>query len=415
MLAKGLLNSFVRFGDLTVIDAKGKSHRFEGGDGSRATIRLNDPSLHWRLLFNPYLAAGEGYMDGGLTIEDGTLYDFLDICLANACTIESRGFYRLIDLAIRARAKFRHYNPISRAKGKVSHHYDLKSELFDLFLCDDRQYSCAYFADPDEDIETAQTRKKLHLAAKLLLGPGQRVLDIGSGWGGLGMFLAGIADVSVDGATLSTEPHRVSNERAASAGLAEKASFHLKDYRLLDGKYDRIVSVGMLEHVGPKHYPEFYSKVAELLTDDGVAVIHCIGKFHSPYPQNPWMEKYIFPGAYTPTLAEQMPHIEQAKLLVADVEILRIHYADTLKRWREAFNDNMDEVRAMYDDRFCRMWDFYLTGCELAFRYDSLMVFQIQLSKKIDTVPLTRDYISEFEHQYWGRLTDRPRLREAGE
>ena len=229
---------------------------------------------------------------------------------------------------------------------------------------------------------------------------GQRVLDIGSGWGGLSLFLADLKDVSVDGVTLSTEQHKYSIERALKMGMSENVRFHLRDYRELKERYDRIVSVGMLEHVGPRHYGEFYNKVSSLLADDGVALIHCIGKFNDPSPQNAWMEKYIFPGAYTPTLSEQFPWIEQSNLFISDVEILRIHYAETLKLWRQSFENNRGIIANMYDERFCRMWEFYLAGCEAAFRHGVLMVFQIQLSKTLDTVPLTRDYIYEFEKTY---------------
>lgn len=400
MFAGTSLRKNVRYGALTVIDAGGRTHRFAGESGPAVTIRLTDPALHTRLFHNPQLAMGEAYMDGTLRVEEGTLRDFVDICAANQRGLESTMIQRLLNFFRDIHAAARVHNPIGQAQRKVAHHYDLRDELFGLFLEWDRQYSCAYFADPSDSIETAQHRKKLHIAAKLLLEDGMRVLDIGSGWGGMGLFLASLADVTVDGVTLSREQHKFSNERAWTTGLTERVSFHLRDYRELDGRYDRIVSVGMLEHVGPRHYGEFYSKISDLLTEKGVALIHCVGKFHQPGPQNPWMERYIFPGAYTPTLAEQMPWIEKTDLMVTDIEILRVHYAETLRCWHENFARNREKIAAMYDERFCRMWEFYLLGCEAAFRHGVLMVFQVQLAKSLGTVPLTRDYIYDFERSH---------------
>ena len=400
MLAESALRKIVRYGSLTVTDVNGRKYVFSGDGGPSVTIRLIDPYLHLRLFYNAQLALGEAYTDGTIILEEGNIYELLDICLANQRTLENTTLQKLLSFTRRLRAAIRTYNSIGAAQRKVAHHYDLGDELFDLFLDSGRQYSCAYFRSPSDDIETAQRSKKFHIAAKLLLQNGQRVLDIGSGWGGLSLFLAGLKDVSVDGVTLSTEQHKYSIERALKMGMSENVRFHLRDYRELKERYDRIVSVGMLEHVGPRHYGEFYNKVSSLLADDGVALIHCIGKFNDPSPQNAWMEKYIFPGAYTPTLSEQFPWIEQSNLFISDVEILRIHYAETLKLWRQSFENNRGIIANMYDERFCRMWEFYLAGCEAAFRHGVLMVFQIQLSKTLDTVPLTRDYIYEFEKTY---------------
>ena len=401
MLAGSSLKKTVRYGSLTVIDVKGKSHIFSGQNGPAVTIRLTDPSLHFRLFFNAQLALGEAYSDGSLILEEGSVYDFLDICLANQRTLDNTTLQKIFGIVRGFQSAFRTYNPIGSAQRKVAHHYDLRDELFDLFLDADRQYSCAYFTKPSDNIETAQYAKKLHIAAKLLLEKGQKVLDIGSGWGGLGRFLAEIEEISLDGVTLSREQHRYSCAYAMKSKAARRINFYLRDYRELKDRYDRIVSVGMLEHVGPRHYSEFYKKIYDLLNDNGVALIHCIGKFNDPGPQNAWMEKYIFPGAYTPTLSEQFPSIERAKLFVSDVEILRLHYAETLKLWREAFEKNRETIAAMYDEKFCRMWEFYLAGCETAFRHGVLMVFQIQLSKSLSTVPLTRDYISDFEKSHF--------------
>ena len=420
MLAAYAFRAFVEIGHLTIIDAHGVQHEFEGKPGPRAVIRLTDAALHHRLFFSPHLAVGEGYMDGGLLMEEGTtLYDFLDLCMANVARTETASLQWLFRYVRALRAAWRHWNPVGAARRKVSHHYDLNDTLFDLFLDRDRQYSCGYFHDPTDDIDTAQLNKKRHLAAKLLVEPGHKVLDIGSGWGGLGLFLAGMHDdVTVDGVTLSHEQHRVSNERAAKAGLADRVHFHLRDYRELDAAtYDRIVSVGMLEHVGPRHYEAYYRQVKRLLAPDGVAVIHSIGVFCEPYPLNPWMEKYIFPGPYTPALSQQMTVIERTGLYTTDIEVLRAHYAETLKAWRLACERHRDRIVELYDERFYRMWTFYLTGCEIAFRRGNLMVFQIQLAKSLDTVPQTRDYIAEFEGNLRAkaRQKKRPKLHQVGD
>ena len=397
MLFAPLLRRLVKFGTLTVIDPRGGAHSMEGAGGPSATIRLHDASVSRAMFRNPALAVGEAYMDGRLTVEDGALSDFLAIALVNQRRARLRSGPGLFALGRQLMGRMRTHNPVGAARRKVSHHYDLKPELFDLFLDSDRQYSCAYFASDNDDIETAQRRKKTHLAAKLLLRPGDRVLDIGSGWGGLGLYLAQQADVDVTGVTLSHEQHELSNGRAAEAGLSERVRFELRDYREETGRYERIVSVGMLEHVGLGHYREFFAKVRDLLTDDGVAVVHTIGRYDTPGPVNPWITRYIFPGTYVPTLSELMPAIEEQHLLVTDVEVLKRHYAKTLRAWRERFVSNWDRARAMYDERFCRMWEFYLTACEVGFLSRELNVFQIQLAKDLDAVPETRDYIHAFE------------------
>ena len=397
MLYLPFLRRFVEVGTLTVIDPKGTAHRLEGAGGPSATVRLHDASVSRAMFRNPALAVGEAYMDGRLTVEDGTLFDFLTILVVNRREAHLGRSTGPAALARKALGRFRTHNPVGAARRKVSHHYDLKPELFDLFLDSDRQYSCAYFASDNDDIETAQRRKKAHLAAKLLLRPGDRVLDIGSGWGGLGLYLAEQADVDVTGVTLSHEQHELSNGRAAEAGVSERVRFRLQDYREETGRYERIVSVGMLEHVGLGHYREFFGKVRELLTDDGVAVIHTIGRYDTPGPVNPWILRYIFPGGYLPTLSELTPAIEEQHLLVTDIEVLKRHYAKTLQAWRTRFVSNWDRAREMYDERFCRMWEFYLASCEAGFLNNIVTVFQIQLAKDPDAVPETRDYIHEFE------------------
>ena len=401
MLASHFFRHLIRVGTLTVVDAYGKTHRFAGAPGPSATVRLHDRALHHRLPLNPYLAAGEAYMDGTLTVEDGTIYDALDLACRNGAALDNYPMTRLQERLKRLLQAFHTHNPIERAQRNVAHHYDLSDQLYDLFLDRDRQYSCAYFAAESDSLETAQENKKRHIASKLLLDRQRlRVLDIGSGWGGLGLYLAQESGADVTGVTLSAEQHKVSQARAADAGLAERVRFHLRDYREESGRYDRIVSVGMFEHVGVPHYREFFQKLKDLLVDDGVALLHSIGSIDPPGGTNPWLQKYIFPGGYTPALSEVMDAVQAAGLWVTDIEILRLHYAETLRAWRQRFSANRDRVRALYDERFCRMWDFYLTGCELSFRYGGQMVFQMQLAKQPDAVPLTRDYMIDWERAH---------------
>ena len=397
MLLVHLLRRLVTTGNLAFIDPKGRRHVISDGPGPKVTLRARSAAVPWRVLRNPSLAIGEAYMDGDLTMEEGSLYDFLDLAVRHLRRERiERGDHPVARLQRFIETR-RSRNPVAKARGKVSHHYDLKPALFDLFLDGDRQYSCAYFATDNDDIETAQRRKKTHLAAKLRLRSGDRVLDIGSGWGGLGLHIARVAPVDVTGVTLSHEQHAASNARAEAEGLADRVRFRLQDYRNDEGRYERIVSVGMLEHVGLAHYREFFRKVRDMLTDDGVAVIHTIGRYDMPGPVNPWIERYIFPGTYVPTLSELTPAIEEQNLLITDIEVLRTHYARTLKAWRERFVARWEEAKAMYDERFCRMWEFYLTACEVGFRNKELNVFQIQMTKELDAVPETRDYIGEFE------------------
>ncbi|MBI3454097.1 MAG: class I SAM-dependent methyltransferase [Rhodospirillales bacterium] len=399
-----LFQRVFRIGRLTVIDATGKSQIFGEGEKPALTIRVHDDATARRIFFNPRLAIGEAYMDGRLTIENGDIYDFLDFCAINLQHLEQRGLtfdfgYRL-QLLFR---RFQQFNPISRAQRNVAHHYDLSGTLYDLFLDNDRQYSCAYFTTDNDSLEVAQDNKKRHIAAKLLLKPGARVLDIGSGWGGLGIYLAKVGAGEVLGVTLSSEQHKVSNQRAAAAGLDGQVRFDLRDYRQQTGTFDRIVSVGMFEHVGVNHYREFFEHLKSLLAEDGVALLHSIGRSDGPGTTNSWIRKYIFPGGYSPALSEVLPAVEKAGLWVTDIEILRLHYADTLKEWRRRFQQARDEVRNLYDERFCRMWEFYLAGSEIAFRRQGHMVFQMQIAKSVNAVPLTRDYIQEWERANAGR------------
>jgi cyclopropane-fatty-acyl-phospholipid synthase len=336
-------------------------------------------------------------MDGTLTVEEGSLYDFIDVLTANDAALDESLPMRLMTAGKRLVRRIYQYNPVPRSRRNVAHHYDLSDQLYELFLDHDRQYSCAYFRSANDDIDAAQQNKRRHIAAKLLLRPGTRVLDIGSGWGGLALYLAGECGADVTGLTLSEEQLKVANRRAAAAGLADRVRFHLRDYREESGRYDRIVSVGMFEHVGVNQYPVFFRKLRELLTPDGVALLHAIGRMDGPGSTNPWLRKYIFPGGYSPALSEVVPHAERARLWITDIEILRLHYAETLRAWRGRFEHNRDRIRALYDERFCRMWEMYLVGCELAFRRGGHLVFQMQLAKAVETVPLTRDYMLDWE------------------
>ncbi len=289
------------------------------------------------------------------------------------------------------------FNPASRSKKNVAHHYDLSDTLYDLFLDAGRQYSCAYFAEPDFTLEQAQLAKKNHIASKLLLKEGLKVLDIGCGWGGLAFHLNEVSGAEMTGVTLSEEQLKYAQEKAAKSGLANNVQFRLQDYRAINEKFDRIVSVGMFEHVGAPHYQEYFDKIAELLTDDGVALVHTIGRYDGPGATDPFTRKYIFPGGYSPALSEIVPHIERAGLIMTDIEILRLHYAETLKEWRRRFLANRDKVKEIYDERFCRMWEFYLAGSECAFRFGGHCNFQIQLARSQHAIPLTRDYMTEWE------------------
>jgi len=401
MLLSRLFERIITTGRLRVIDAGGLLHTF-GSGGATVTIRLHDPALHWKLAARPRLYFGEAFMDGKLTIEEGSLYDLIDLFAVNLEALPAGLTSQLLNGYLTLFRRLHQYNPLPRARQNVAHHYDLSDQLYELFLDRDWQYSCGYFRDGSEDLDTAQLDKKQHIAAKLLIRPGQRVLDIGSGWGGLALYLAGECGAHVTGLTLSVEQHKVATRRAAAAGLADRLSFHLRDYREEVGHYDRIVSVGMFEHVGVNHYRAFFTKLKSLLAPDGVALLHSIGRKDGPGATNPWIRKYIFPGGYVPALSEVLPTIEQLRLWVTDIEILRLHYAETLRAWRLRFERNRNRARAIYDERFCRMWEMYLVASEIAFRRQDHMVFQMQLAKAVDAVPLTRDYMLDWEREHSG-------------
>ncbi len=414
-ILKRVLSGIVRRGRLRVTFVNGRQAELGDGSGTLAAIRFKSRAAEHGIVLDPQLRFGEAFMDGGFVVEEGTIYEVLDIMMSNLKESSAPLPARLLDRA-RYRVRSLHqFNPIARAQRNVAHHYDLDARFYSLFLDADRQYSCAYFEHAGQELDDAQLAKKRHLAAKLAVEPGMRTLDIGSGWGGLGLYLAETAGADVLGVTLSKEQLAGARARAAERGLGDRVRFELQDYRTVEGRFDRIVSVGMFEHVGVNHYPEFFRTCARLLDDDGVVLLHSIGRFDGPGFTNPWIDKYIFPGGYIPALSEVLAVIERSGLLLADIEILRLHYAETLRAWRERFLARRDEAEALYDERFCRMWEFYLAASELSFRIGDMMVFQIQLTKRQNAVPLTRDYIARREQQLRERETVAPPLRLAGE
>jgi cyclopropane-fatty-acyl-phospholipid synthase len=401
-----LLSRLIRIGTLEVIDARGRSHIFRGEEsGPFVTMRLSDPKLHRSLFLNPELAAGEAYMDGTMTFPASSLRDFLDLVSLNRNrpTGAPGAFHRAARAVSRTMKRFQQSNPIGKAQENVAHHYDIGNELYRLFLDEDLFYSCAYFEKDDDTLEAAQRAKCRLLAAKLGLQPGQRVLDIGSGWGGLAIYLAKIEKVDVLGVTLSKEQHALAEQRARQAGVSERVRFELRDYRELGEKFDRIVSVGMFEHVGVQRYGEFFAKVNELMPDDGVVLLHSIGHMSPPSTASPWLRKYIFPGAYSPSLSEVFPAIEKNRLWVTDCEFLRLHYAMTLRHWHDRFAENRQRIAGMYDERFCRMWEFYLISAEMMFRHGAQEVFQMVLSRKRDASPIRRDFMIDVQRDYKAR------------
>jgi cyclopropane-fatty-acyl-phospholipid synthase len=404
----------IRRGNLQITSAKGTVMRFGDGTGPPIAARFTSKAAQLGALLDPELRFGEAYMDGTFVVEQGSIAGFLDL-VAREQTADPPWAVPLAAMRYTWR-RLSQLNWRSHAKSNVAHHYDLDHRLYSLFLDSDRQYSCAYFETPAEPLDDAQLAKKRHLAAKLLAGAGDRILDIGSGWGGLALYLAEFCRGRVTGITLSSEQLEAARARAGEGGLGSKVDFRLTDYRDVEGTYDRIVSVGMFEHVGVGFYDAFFKKCAALLAEAGVMVLHSIGRSGPPNATNPWIRKYIFPGGYIPSLSEVLPAIERAGLVVTDVEVLRLHYAQTLAAWRERFLAHREDVERIYDTRFVRMWEFYLACSEVAFRYFGLMVFQIQLARRQEAVPLTRDYLVEAEHALRARdRADRTRLRLAGE
>ncbi|MCY4128553.1 MAG: cyclopropane-fatty-acyl-phospholipid synthase [Gammaproteobacteria bacterium] len=388
-LVDRLFRDRIKSGSLCLIDHQGNRTTF-GNDENPVVVKFNRRGTLFRILRNPHLHLGECYMNGELDIEQGSLTDFLRLLRVNMSDYAGA---KGSPLAPVLTSITHSWNTVRASLRNVSFHYNLDDDLYRGFLDQDMHYSCAYFENPDESLEAAQQAKCRHLMNKLCLKPGQRVLDIGSGWGSLAMYLAEHADVHVTGITLSTSQLRVANERAKGRNLGNQVRFLLEDYRDHASQYDAIVSVGMFEHVGKRNFPTYFKRVKELLKDDGIATIHTIGSASEPTPTNPWIKRYIFPGGYIPSLSEIAKTIESNRLFISDIEVWRRHYALTLSAWNERFQVIRDEVKQRQGERFCRLWEFYLCACQTAFEYDSLVVFQMQLAHQNDTVPLTRDYL----------------------
>jgi cyclopropane-fatty-acyl-phospholipid synthase len=391
-----VLSRLVTSGALTVVTASGAKYEFGDGTGPEVRVRFADPVAERLILINPDLRLGELFMDGRMIVERGTIYDFLALVLGGKSGRKRPLPVVMLDAIRFLKRRWISNNKPWRSRRNVAHHYDLDQRLYSLFLDSDFQYSCAYFEHPGQSLEEAQLAKKRLVTAKLLVEPGHSVLDIGSGWGGLGLYVKEVGGAEeVLGVTLSTEQLGVARTRAKEKGLEGNVRFALQDYRNVEGAFDRIVSVGMFEHVGPRYYGTYFHKCRELMEPDGVMVLHTIGLLHGPWYPNPWLDKYIFPGGQLPALSEIVPAIERSGLIVTDVECLRLHYAATLAEWRRRFMANRDKALELYDERFCRMWEFYLAACEAAFRFQHAAVFQVQCARRQEAVPLTRDYIAE--------------------
>jgi cyclopropane-fatty-acyl-phospholipid synthase len=397
MFLDSLLKRFVQRGSLTVTDSRGRSSSYSGGEGPRVAMRLTDPSLSWKLFVNPELHAGEAYMNGTLVIEQGTIRDFLTLFALNSGNLRSHPLQQLVRGTMKRLKRLKQRNTAKASSANVQHHYDLSNDFYRLWLDRDMHYSCAYFAQDDDTLEQAQQNKLRHIAAKLDLKPGQRVLDIGCGWGGMALYLAAVAEVEVVGVTLSKEQLALAQERAKARGLEKRVRFELMDYRHVEGPFDRIVSVGMFEHVGVQYFGEYFGTISKLLKDDGIALVHSIGRKAGPGQTGAWVRRYIFPGGYSPALSETLAAVEKTGLWVTDIEILRLHYAKTLAAWERRFQSHRQTISGMMDERFCRMWEFYLIASELAFSHGKHMNFQLQLTKNSRALPLTRDYMFETE------------------
>lgn len=399
-LLQRAFDPLVRTGQLQVVTPAGTTLTFGDGGQPQARIRFTDKRAVFALLRDPDLNFGEMFMQQRLLVEQGTVYDVLELVLRGAKHVPVSATVQMLDAWRMKLRPLLQNNLRSKSRANVAHHYDLDDRLYQLFLDSERQYSCAYFEQGNEDLETAQLAKKRHIAAKLLIEPGQRVLDIGCGWGGLSRYLAEVAGAGhVTGITLSTEQLAGAQLKAGQSPQAEQLEYRLEDYRDTRGPFDRIVSVGMFEHVGTRFHDAFFRKCHELLSDDGVMLLHFIGNSDVPDFNNPWIERYIFPGGHIPSMSEFTPAIERSGLVVCDIEVLRLHYAQTLRLWRERFMARRAEAAALYDERFCRMWEFYLSMSETAFRYQDIAIFQVQLARRQEAVPLTRDYVAEREAQ----------------
>ncbi|MAD58057.1 MAG: SAM-dependent methyltransferase [Porticoccus sp.] len=392
MITKSLLGKIIKVGNLTWISPNGELNTYGDGSGEPIRIRTTNSFSELKLLIDPSVHFGESYMNGSLIVEEGLIHDFLKLIFLNTSSEIDHWVMKLSKILRIIQNKIRTNNYISKSKYNVAHHYDLSDKLYKLFLDPDRQYSCAYFNSPNDTLEQAQINKKELISKKLILEEDQSVLDIGCGWGGMAAHIYKKSNASVVGVTLSEEQYAYANQRKINEKL-DKVEYRLQDYRNVNESYDRIVSVGMFEHVGTSHYQEFFNKVHDLLNDTGVALIHTIGRLTEPTNNDPWIEKYIFPGGYIPALSETMLRVEKSGLTLADVQVLKFHYAETLKRWRYNFYDNIDKVKELYDEKFCRMWDFYLSSSQASFEEAGLVVFQLQLSKNKKTVPDKRDYL----------------------
>ncbi len=409
---KTFLQSFLQkaftTGNLTVCGMDGSSVTVGDGTGTPIIMRFNSAAAERAVALDPALKLGECYMDGEIDFEEGTIYDLIMLAYQNAGRqLIAAPWAKAIEQLRIAWRRFHQLNTRIRSRGNVQRHYDLSAALYRLFLDPDMQYSCAYFARPEMSLTEAQLAKKRHIAAKLRLEEGQDLLDIGCGWGGMGLYLARVAGAKVTGVTLSDEQLAVAKRRVGTEDLAARVDFRLQDYRDIAESFDRIVSVGMFEHVGINHFDTFFRKSATLLRKDGVMLLHTIGRADPPGATNPFIHKYIFPGGYIPALSEIMAAVERSGLIVTDVEILRLHYAETLKAWREAFMARREEARAIYDEAFCRMWEFYLAGSEATFREGGMVVFQLQLAHRVEDVPITRDYLAAAEARLEGLERER--------
>jgi cyclopropane-fatty-acyl-phospholipid synthase len=398
MLWSRWLTYLVKSGDLTVIDADGQRHRFGvEGQSPKSVVKLHDRALHTKLFYDSEFHLGEAYMRGTLTLEEGNLNDFLALLAINFAVSKPTLPEKLAERLLPVTQALQQFNPVGLALKNVAPHYDLSDRLYELFLDKDMHYTCAYFTDPANSLEQAQQDKIRHVASKLRLQPGMKVLDAGCGWGGLAIYLAKVADVDVTGVTLSAEQVKKATARAKAAGVDGKVRFLLQDYRTVQGTFDRVVSVGMMEHIGSAFYKETFAKTKELLTPDGIAFFHFIGRLDGPGTTNSWLRKYIFPGGYAPSMSEITGVIEKSDLLMTDIEILRMHYAYTLREWQKRFRDNWSTVAQLYDETFCRMWEFYLVSAEMDFRYLSTAIFHIQLAKDVNAIPIVRDYMVDWE------------------
>lgn len=399
-----LINKLLSSGSITLTEAGKEPKTYGPGGGPHASVRFTDAKVPFDILRNPRLGFGEAYMDGRIVLEDCTILELLELILGSNRWEDGNPKRKLISKGAAGLRRLLTRNDAKRAKRNVAHHYDLGDELYDTFLDSDRQYSCAYFTSPENELEQAQWDKKAHIAAKLHLQPGHRVLDIGSGWGGLAIYLHQVAGVDVLGVTLSEDQLRIARQRAEQAGVADHVTFELIDYRSLEGEFDRIVSVGMFEHVGADFYDEFYSVCRKLLKRDGVMLVHTIGKLGSTSKPDPFTDKWIFPGYHLPSLSQMCEASENARLIVSDVETLRLHYAYTLRHWLQRVRDNRSTIEAMYDARFLRMWEFYLAGGITMFESGGGCNYQVQYIRDRRALPITRDYIAEAEK----RLRIRP-------